>query len=373
MSRQRIANRASSSSTPRPGTSAFGALVLRQAEDGRRATASSRSTPTARRAEREGRRHAAAGQWNSVRRAEGNGFYTWETERRLIDAGTWTVTSAVDSPCRFDPAASGGAFIVTAHRADGEGRSTTTIANFYALGEGYTAWVRYDHNRIDLVPERATYKPGDTARIMIQSPWERATALVTTEREGIRTPAALRAHVHAADRVRCRSPKRTSRTSSSRCCSSRAGPSADTPDDGSDPGKPSFRLGYVELKVEDAIEAADVARDANREEYRPANRAKVDVTCKDAAGRPASGEVTLWAVDYGVLSLTAFQTPDVLKSVYVPKALQVSTERQPAAHRLAPRARRRRAGTRAVAAEGSAAPARCARTSACSRSGWARR
>ena len=32
-----------------------------------------------------------------------------------------------------------------------------------------------------------TYKPGDTARIMIQSPWEQATALVTTEREGIRT------------------------------------------------------------------------------------------------------------------------------------------------------------------------------------------
>jgi uncharacterized protein YfaS (alpha-2-macroglobulin family) len=36
--------------------------------------------------------------------------------------------------------------------------------------------------------------------------------------------------------------------------------------------------------------------------------------------------VTLWAVDYGVLSLTGFQTPDVLRSVYVPKALQVTTE-----------------------------------------------
>ena len=46
---------------------------------------------------------------------------------------------------------------------------------------------RYDHNRIDLVAERQTYKPGDTARIMIQSPWEQATALVTTEREGVRT------------------------------------------------------------------------------------------------------------------------------------------------------------------------------------------
>ena len=49
------------------------------------------------------------------------------------------------------------------------------------------------------------------------------------------------------------------------------------------------------------------------------------MTVKDVLGKPAQSEVTLWAVDYGVLSLTAFQTPDVLKSVYVEKALQVIT------------------------------------------------
>ncbi len=37
------------------------------------------------------------------------------------------------------------------------------------------------------MPEKKTYKPGDTARIMIKSPWEHATALLTTEREGVRT------------------------------------------------------------------------------------------------------------------------------------------------------------------------------------------
>ena len=44
---------------------------------------------------------------------------------------------------------------------------------------------------------------------------------------------------------------------------------------------------------------------------------------KDATGRGAASEVTLWAVDYGVLSLTGYRTPDVLGSVYVRKALQV--------------------------------------------------
>ena len=49
----------------------------------------------------------------------------------------------------------------------------------------------------------------------------------------------------------------------------------------------------------------------------------VEVDVRDVNGKATQSEVTLWAVDYGVLSLTAFRTPDVLKSVYVEKALQV--------------------------------------------------
>ena len=75
--------------------------------------------------------------------------------------------------------------------------------------------------------------------------------------------------------------------------------------------------------MEDATKRLTVAVKANKDEYRPANAAKVDVDVKDKQGRGASSEVTLWAVDYGVLSLTAYRTPDILRSVYVEKALQV--------------------------------------------------
>ena len=90
---------------------------------------------------------------------------------------------AADAPI-FRPAATS-----SSRRAPtpGRGASPSRANRSTRSARGYTAWQRYDHNRIDLVPERKTYKPGDTARIMIQSPWEQATALVTTEREGIRT------------------------------------------------------------------------------------------------------------------------------------------------------------------------------------------
>ena len=274
-------------------------------------------------------------QWNSVRRAEGNGFYTWETQKKLVPAGSWTVTSAGAPVPLKAPLPAGGYFELEATAREASGRYAVTKTSFYALGSGYTAWERYDHNRIALVADKPRYKPGDTARIMIQSPWERATALVTTEREGIRsqrqfqlTSTQQSVSIPVAENdipnvyvsvllVRGRSEVA-------------AAPADATPtggpyaiEDPSDPGKPAFRIGYVELKVEDSSKRLTVAVSANREEYRPASNAQVRLRVTDHQGRPSQSEVTLWAVDYGVLSLTDYRTPDVLGSVYVHKALQV--------------------------------------------------
>ena len=103
--------------------------------------------------------------------------------------GKWNGDDRARIRCRSTfPSSSGGYFSARSDRPSGaDGRFAVTRTRFYVLGEGYTAWARFDHNRIELVPERQTWKPGDTARIMIQSPWEQATALVTTEREGIRS------------------------------------------------------------------------------------------------------------------------------------------------------------------------------------------
>ncbi len=279
-------------------------------------------------------------QWISVRRAEGGGFYTWDTERKEVPAGTWTVTTAADPVALEVPFKNGGYFILKAAARTGDGRHSNTTTAFYVLGEGYTAWQRYDHSRIDLVADKRTYRPGDTARIMIQSPWEQATALVTTEREGIRTHRqfALTSTQQSISvpiteehipnvfvsvlLVKGRTTPAAETGGQSGSSTGQSGPSANEPDPG-DPGKPSFRLGYVELDVEDRSKRLTVAVAANRVEYRPAHTATVRLEVKDQQGRGTAGEVTLWAVDYGVLSLTSYRTPDILGSVYVRKALQV--------------------------------------------------
>src|SRR5204863_9606520 len=84
--------------------------------------------------------------------------------------------------------------------------------------------------------------------------------------------------------------------------------SAKPEDDPSDPGKPAFRLGYVELKIEERTKRLTVSVAADKQEYRPANRATVSLDVVDQQKRGTASEVTLWAVDYGVLSVTSYQT-----------------------------------------------------------------
>ena len=266
-------------------------------------------------------------QWNSVRRAEGGGFYTWDTERVEMPAGEWTVTSAATPRAarRFRcPKAAR-----TCSRATAQRRRRATRRGprrrFYGLGTGYTAWERYDHNRITLEPEKKTWKPGDTARVMIQSPWETATALLTVEREGIRR----------YERFALTSTQQTVEVPITEddipnvyvsVLLIRGRTSNDPGADGSDPGKPAFRLGYTELtsrtrRSGSAWRSRPIARSTGR---RTRRRSSVAVT--DAAGRPAPSEVTLWAVDYGVLSLTDYARPTSLRAVYRDKALQVMNE-----------------------------------------------
>jgi uncharacterized protein YfaS (alpha-2-macroglobulin family) len=261
-------------------------------------------------------------QWNSTRVAEGDGFYRWDTEKIETPAGTFNVTTSTEPAALNITVAEGGSYELRLKATDRDGNTTTTVRSFYGLGDGYTAWERHDHNRITLTPEKQTWKPGETARIMIESPWESATALMTIEREGVRSHRRF-ALTSTAQTIDVPLTENDIPNVYVSVLLVRGRTSNDFGTDGSDPGKPAFRLGYTQLKVEDATKRLSVNVSADRAEYRPTNTAKVTVKVADSAARGARSEVTLWAVDFGVLSLTDYNAPDVLKAVYQEKSLQV--------------------------------------------------
>ena len=60
-------------------------------------------------------------QWNSIRHAEGHGFYSWETQKVETPAGEWKITSAAAAIRQAIPIPEGGFYVLRATASDAAG------------------------------------------------------------------------------------------------------------------------------------------------------------------------------------------------------------------------------------------------------------
>jgi hypothetical protein len=74
-------------------------------------------------------------QWRSVRRAEGQGFYGWETERVDVPAGSWKITSGTEPIPLSVGLPAGGYFVLEARAGAPDGRHAMTRDSFYEIGK----------------------------------------------------------------------------------------------------------------------------------------------------------------------------------------------------------------------------------------------
>jgi alpha-2-macroglobulin len=246
----------------------------------------------------------------------------WRPQRTEVALGEWTLITTEEPAPLTIPLTDGGSYVLRAVARDETGRATRTDVRFYAYGVGRGVW-RSEGNTIDVVAERQTWQPGEQARLLVQTPWERATALVTLERDGI----------SRYERVEITAARNTITVPIAEAdipnvyvsvLLLKGRTEADDPPH-SDPGRPDYRIGYAELRVDDASKRLAVRVAADRSEYRPGDEGEVGVLVLDALGPPTRGEVTLWAMDEGLLALTNYTLPDVARALYAHKALQVQT------------------------------------------------
>jgi hypothetical protein len=82
-------------------------------------------------------------------------------------------------------------------------------------------------------------------------------------------------------------------------------------------------VGYARLEVEKATKRLSVAVRPDGAERRPRDKVRVDLEVKDSAGKGVAAEVTVFAVDEGVLRLTGYETPDPVGMIHPPRGLSV--------------------------------------------------
>lgn len=263
--------------------------------------------------------------WKSIRKKSAGD--RWEVITEPVDEpeSTCRVTSAATPQvCRFTPSA-GGMFMLEAMLVDAAGRKQKTRNGLYVLGSGWVSWQRDGTDRIDLVPDRELYDVGDTARVLVKSPFPDAEAIVTVERAGVMSARRLRLDGAArAIPVPIDESMVPNAYVSVVLVRGRV-PTDQQVGEGADPGRPEFKIGYCELKVERKSRRLAVEITPQQAEYRPRRKVEVDLAVTDAKGAPAKAQLSVWAVDETVLRLTAYQPPDPIEAIYTPRPLSVRT------------------------------------------------
>ena len=90
------------------------------------------------------------------------------------------------------PSPAAGNLILRARADDGEGNVAITRADAWvATGDDWW-FAASDNDRIDLLPEKKRYEPGDTARFQLRTPFKEATVLVTSSAKACSTRSCAR-------------------------------------------------------------------------------------------------------------------------------------------------------------------------------------
>jgi alpha-2-macroglobulin len=258
-------------------------------------------------------------EWHRVRRTR-NGLTEqvggW-VEDTVATCAVRTAASPVS--CRVTPPA-GGSYTVALEASDPDGRRAATTFHRWAAGPGWVPWSDESQLKMDVILDRDRYDVGDTATIMLAAPFTDAEAWVTVERERVLESWRVRV-TDGATTLRLPIDERLAPNAFVSVVMVRGRSAEPGPVD--DPGRPTLRVGYAELKVTPEVKRLNVAVAPERPEYRPGDDARLVVRVTDAGGRGQRAEVTLWAVDMGVLALTGYRTPDPIDLVYPPRGLGV--------------------------------------------------
>ena len=263
--------------------------------------------------------------WVSVERVSSNGDRVKEGRWREKEVGSqeFTTTADATTTVSFTPDKPG-TYEIRVFGSDTRQNYLESGLIDYVIGAGEVAWEENsDSPTVELVADKDAYAAGETAKILIKSPWTKASGLLTLERNGVVEARRFEVTSSAAVvDVPIAAEFTPNVYASVTLTKGRTEPMAST--DG-DRGRPAVLTGSVNLSVPPTAQSLKVTVSADRPEYLPGADGTATVKVVGADGRPASGEVTLWAVDEGVLRLTNYQTPDLLTAFYDQRNLDVST------------------------------------------------
>ena len=283
------------------------------------------------------------------------GFYTYDNKTTLKELGS-VCSGKSDSRglllCETGLNEAGEVELVVTAK-DTAGNIIQAASSVYVTRQGELWFGGENHDRIDLVPEKKSYQPGETAKFQVRMPFRFATALVAVEREGIIETEVVKLNGQdptielkikdgwgpnvyvsvLALRGRLRevpwysfftwgykAPREWWTTFWYE------GREYVAPTALVDLSKPAFRLGVAEIRVGTKAHQLDVSVKADKDSYAVRSQAKVTIQVKLPNGQPAANaEVALAAVDQALLELMPNTSWNLLDAMLARRSWGVET------------------------------------------------
>ena len=253
--------------------------------------------------------------WKKVQQVGLNGNLITRYVREMVSEEKKAVSLSGQGSLSVTPPKAG-AYILRLTTEDSKARQIITERSFYVSGSDWSYYYGNSSDEIPLIADKTLYNVGDTAQIMLQSPLPAGTYLMTVERETIFSEKVFHLDepttvlevpidkkylpvVYVAVSSYSVRTKKPDHDFSSR-----------------DMDKPKGYFGSVALHVDTAPKEFDIAVTQDKASYRPGEKATFTLTAtKD--GKPLPGaELTLMAVDRGVIDLINYHVPDPIEFFY---------------------------------------------------------
>ncbi len=199
---------------------------------------------------------------------------------------------------------------------DKKGNNVISSIGFYVTGSGMAWHGSSDSEELTLTPDQSLYNPGDKAQILLESPLQKGDYLITVEREGIFTeeirhfdePANVLEIPIANNYV----PVVYLAVSS---YSDRNGPPVHQYGE-TDLDKPKGYFGLCRLNINPEVRAFSIDVSCDKQTYLPGEEATITLTATKGGKPLADAELTLMAVDRGVLDLINYHVPNPIDFFY---------------------------------------------------------
>lgn len=257
-------------------------------------------------------------EWLNVQEQDefGNNIWTWKPKDTLVTSVDVTTNAQGQATASFKPDA-GGTYKAVVSGLDSGGRQINSAGYIWVTSRNFVSWRQDNNNRIQLVADKKLYKAGDTASILIPSPFDgEAKALVTVERGGLLKTEVItldsNSYLYRLPILPEFSPNAFLSVVIVK------GTDAKNP-------APAFRAGLVKINVSNQEQELKVTLTPDKPKAGPRDTVTYKVKTTNYAGSPIKAEVSLGLVDLAVLALAEPNSEKILDTFYGQRGLGVRT------------------------------------------------